>query len=160
MTDPTLALLALVVLADGLAYAARHLNPGCMLDMATLTGAQSVATGVKHAALYTNSESLEQLAVRAGKLSGDLAHPLPYAPEFFRPEFKSEIADMKNSAKNKGNCGSGAPAAFISNHIEEYLSTGAPWLHIDMAYPVANGERATGYGVALLYLLALGLPKL
>jgi hypothetical protein len=30
--------------------------------------------------------------VEAGKLSGDLCHPLPYAPEFFRPEFASAVA--------------------------------------------------------------------
>ena len=27
------------------------------------------------------------------------------------------------------------------------------WMHIDMAYPVHSGERATGYGVALLVSL-------
>ena len=45
-----------LVLADGVAYAARHLNPRAILDMATLTGAQGVATGKRHAAIYTNDE--------------------------------------------------------------------------------------------------------
>lgn len=34
-----------LVLGDGVAYAAKHLNPAVILDMATLTGAQGVATG-------------------------------------------------------------------------------------------------------------------
>ena len=37
--------------------------------------------------------------VRAGLYSGDLCHPLVYAPELFKAEFKSEVADMKNSVK-------------------------------------------------------------
>ena len=34
-----------LVLSDGCAYAARHLNPGVILDIATLTGAQLISTG-------------------------------------------------------------------------------------------------------------------
>lgn len=40
--------------------------------MATLTGAQGVATGQYHAAVVTNSEDWEQASVRAGRSSGDL----------------------------------------------------------------------------------------
>ena len=37
---------------------------------------------------------------------------------------------------------------FILAHLGfDYPGT---WMHIDMAAPVHNGERATGYGVALL----------
>ena len=39
-----------LVLADGVAYACKHLSPGLIVDMATLTGAQLVATGKRHAA--------------------------------------------------------------------------------------------------------------
>ena len=59
--------------------------------MATLTGAQGIATGRRHAAIITNYEEVEVAAVAAGKLSGDLVHPLPYCPEFFRKEFKSQV---------------------------------------------------------------------
>ena len=34
-----------LVLADGVVYAARDLHCGTILDMATLTGAQAIATG-------------------------------------------------------------------------------------------------------------------
>ncbi len=40
---------------------------------------------------------------------------------------------------------------FIGNHIEDFLKNGGKWLHVDMAGPVSSGERATGYGVALLF---------
>ena len=37
--------------------------------------------------------------------------------------------------------------------LQEYLAVGGKWLHIDMAGPAVSGERATGYGVALLSTL-------
>lgn len=149
-----------LVMADGLYYATQSLNPGYLINMATLTGAQGSATGVKHSAVFTNLDNTEALTVEAGKVSGDLAHPLPYTPEFFRHEFKSPVADMKNSQKDRSNCGSAAPATFLSNHIESYLDQEKAWIHIDMAYPAMKGERATGYGVALLFTLSKALSKI
>lgn len=136
------------VLADGVAYASSVLEANIVIDMATLTGAQGVATGQKHAAIICNSEDLEQKAVRAGYFTGDLVFPLPYCPEFFQPEFKSVVADMKNSVKRRNNAQVSCAANFISEHLKE--GWGGEWLHIDMAYPSTIGERATGYGVALL----------
>ena len=37
-----------LVLADAVAYAAKHLNPDVIIDMCTLTGAQGIATGAVH----------------------------------------------------------------------------------------------------------------
>ena len=67
------------------------LNPKVIIDMATLTGAQLIATGRRHAAIVCNTESIETLAVQMGRYTGDLAHPLPYCPEFFKSEFSSEV---------------------------------------------------------------------
>lgn len=143
-----------LVLADGVAYAVKHLNPKVVVDMATLTGAQGIATGQRIAAIYTNDEDLERLAVRAGKASGDLVHPMPYAPEFYRSEFKSTVADMKNTVKNRTNAQVSCAGQFIANHLGEYENTGR-WLHVDMAYPVftADDERSTGFGVAFIQSL-------
>eukprot|EP00299_Pterocystis_sp_00344_P011768 c5546_g1_i2.p1 GENE.c5546_g1_i2~~c5546_g1_i2.p1 ORF type:complete len:128 (+),score=28.36 c5546_g1_i2:112-495(+) len=118
--------------------------------MATLTGAQGVATGVRHAAIYCNDDLLESAFIRAGKVTGDLVHPLPYCPEFFRSEFASKVADMKNSVKNRSNATSSCAGQFLGNHISEYLEQGGKWCHVDIAFPAEDGERATGYGVALL----------
>lgn len=81
-----------LVLSDGVSSAIQYLNPQVIIDMATLTGAQGVATGKYFGAIYTNNEELEKLTVEAGRESGDLCHPMPYAPEFFRPEFTSAVA--------------------------------------------------------------------
>lgn len=143
-----------LVLGDGVAFAVRHLNPCVLIDMATLTGAQGVATGKYFGALYCNQEKLESQAVKSGRTSGDLVHPLPYAPEFFRPEFKSTVADMKNSVKDRSNAQVSCAGQFIGNHLGNF-EDGGNWLHIDMASPsyTKSDERATGYGVALLHTL-------
>lgn len=140
-----------LVLGDGVAWAVKTLNPEVLIDMATLTGAQGVATGRYFGALYCNHDGLETQAIAAGKASGDLVHPLPYAPEFFRGEFKSAIADMKNSVKDRSNASCACAGQFIGNHLGDFQNTGK-WLHVDMASPVytSSDERATGYGVALI----------
>lgn len=136
-----------LVLADGMAYAVKHLNPEIIIDLATLTGAQLVATGRRHAACYCNDDGLERTAVEAGRRSGDLVHPLPYVPEFFRREFKSPFADMKNSVKDRMNASSACAGQFIGEHMGDYAGK---WLHLDIAGPAGEGEYGTGYGVALL----------
>ena len=136
-----------LVLADGVAYAAKHLSPDVIIDLATLTGAQAVSTGQRHAGIVCNDEALEAAAVAAGKRCGDLVHPLPYCPEFFRKEFHSEVADMKNSVKSRANAQSSCAAQFVAEHLGDY---GGKWLHIDLAGPSTCDERGTGFGVALL----------
>jgi probable aminopeptidase NPEPL1 len=137
-----------LVLADGVAYACKHLSPGTIIDMATLTGAQLVATGKRHAAVVANTEALEAAAVAAGRASGDLVHPLPFCPEFFRSEFASKVADMRNSVKDRSNAQSSCAANFVFEHLAADYTGG--WLHVDIAGPAWIGDRGTGYGVALL----------
>lgn len=143
-----------LVLADGLAYAVRHLQPEIIIDLATLTGAQLIATGKHIAAAVCNDDALEQAAVEAGRRSGDLVHPLPYVPEFFRREFKSPVADLKNSVKDRNNAQTSCAGQFIAEHMGDFTG---PWLHLDIAGPAEDNERGTGYGVALLVELLAGL---
>ncbi|KAJ1480547.1 hypothetical protein T484DRAFT_1759172 [Baffinella frigidus] len=140
-----------LVLGDGVAHATKLLRPNLVIDMATLTGAQLVATGKKHAGVLANSEELERKAVAAGLRSGDFCFPLLYAPELLFPEFKSEVADMKNSVKDRGNAQSSCAGHFIEKHLAADYTGG--WLHIDMAGPGTKDQRATGYGVGLVLAL-------
>ncbi|MBX2812769.1 MAG: leucyl aminopeptidase family protein [Myxococcales bacterium] len=136
-----------LILADGLSYAARSLGAKILIDTATLTGAQLVATGTQHAAIISNDPALETLFVEAGRASGDLVHPLPFAPEFYQMEFRSPLADMRNSVKNRLNAQSSCAAQFIWSHIE---TTNVRWAHVDLAGPAWLGERGTGFGVSLV----------
>ena len=144
-----------LVLGDGVAWAVAQLKSEVIIDLATLTGAQLMATGKRHCAAICNDEGLETLAIAAGKASGDLVWPLPYAPEFFRGEFKSEVADLKNSVKDRMNAQTSCAGQFIAEHLGAEFE--GQWLHLDIAGPAVDGERGTGFGVGLLGLL---LPRL
>jgi probable aminopeptidase NPEPL1 len=136
-----------LVLADGVSYAARVLGCQVIINAATLTGAQLVSTGLLHAAIVCNDEALEQLVIGAGKHSGDLVHPLPFAPEFYKQEFESSVADMCNSVKNRSNAQSACAAQFVYWHIDDQP---VQWCHIDLAGPSFPKNRGTGFGVALI----------
>lgn len=136
-----------LLLADGCSYAARVLGADIVLDAATLTGAQGVATGDVHAALVSNDVAVEQALIEAGRNTGDLCWPLPFAPELYRAEFRSPIADMRNSVKNRSNAQVSCAAEFIHWHLE---GTQVRWGHLDLASPAFRNDRGTGFGVALL----------
>eukprot|EP00977_Amphora_coffeiformis_P024933 scaffold17681_cov155-Amphora_coffeaeformis.AAC.4 len=145
-----------LVLGDGVAHATRHIEKlDLVVDMATLTGAQMIATGKKHAGILANKEDLEKRAMAAGLHSGDLVYPLLYAPELLKSEFKSKVADMKNSVKDRGNAQTSCAGHFIESHLDADYEGG--WLHVDMAGPAVSAERGTGYGVALILSL-LNVP--
>jgi len=146
-----------LLLGDAVSYSAKHLNPHTIVDMATLTGAQGVATGKLHGAIVSNDEELQTRAVEVGKKVGEMVWPLPFCPELYMAEYKSEIADMKNNVKNRANAQVSCAAIFVHEHLPKNYE--AKWLHIDMAYPVNYfGKRATGWGVGLLSAL-LGTYK-
>ena len=140
-----------LVLADGCAYAVKHLSPRLVMDMATLTGAQGICTGINHGAVLSAYEEEETGLVAAGKISGDLAFPIIFCPEFHRLNYKSEVADMKNSVTNRADAGSSASGWFIYDHMNAAGYTGR-WAHIDMAAPATfhPSGRGTGYGVGLI----------
>ncbi|XP_029076013.1 syntaxin-16 isoform X4 [Monodon monoceros] len=140
-----------LVLADGVSYACKDLGADIILDIATLTGAQGIATGKYHAAVLTNSAEWEAACMKAGRQCGDLVHPLVYCPELHFSEFTSAVADMKNSVADRDNGPSSCAGLFIASHIG--FDWPGVWVHLDIAAPVHAGERATGFGVALLLAL-------
>ncbi|MBK9645955.1 MAG: leucyl aminopeptidase family protein [Deltaproteobacteria bacterium] len=143
-----------LVLSDGLAWLLKNHVVDEVIDLATLTGAITGAVGKVHAGVYSNDEGLERALVHAGRAVGEPLHPLIYAPELWRKEFKSEIADMKNSVKDRNNASSAAAAQFILSHMPEH---GCPaWAHLDIAGTAWDGEgRGTGFGVGVLLERAL-----
>ncbi len=140
-----------LLLGDGVSWAARELGADVIIDAATLTGAQLIATGLVHAAVVTNDEGIERQAIAAGRESGDLVHPLPFAPELYLHEFRSPVADLRNSVANRNNAQSSCAAQFVYAHIADAPRAATRrWCHIDLAGPAFPKERATGYGVALI----------
>jgi probable aminopeptidase NPEPL1 len=136
-----------LVLGDGVAWVAKHRPVGEIVACATLTGAQGIATGRRHAAVTCSDADLEQRLVTAGLESGDTVSPVLWAPEFARPEFQSSVADLKNSVKDRNNAQPSCAAWFVAAHLP---ADAPPFALVDMAAPATNGGRATGYGPALL----------
>jgi probable aminopeptidase NPEPL1 len=136
-----------LVLGDCLSYACREYAPEVAIDAATLTGAQLIATGKHFAAVVSNSDRLERIALEAGRATGEMTAALPFAPEIFQDEFKSKMADMKNSVADRNNAQTSCAAQFIYSHIDDL---DLDWLHIDLAGPAFIADRATGFGTLLI----------
>ncbi|KAI9352206.1 cytosol aminopeptidase family, catalytic domain-containing protein [Obelidium mucronatum] len=146
-------------LMDGVAYASKDLNADVVVDMATLTGSQAYATGLRHAGFITNSSEFEKEVVEAGKASGDLAFPMLYCPEYQGVDkiMPSVVADSKNWLSSM-DVPSASAGLFVGSHLvpdEKWVEEGEGlWAHIDMALPSKALGRANGYGVGILFSLA------
>jgi len=148
-----------LILAEAVAHLAAA-RPDEVIDVATLTGAASIALGPYAAAVMGTDQALVDRLVNAAGRAGERLVPLPLYEEY-RQAMRSEVADIKNSSTRYGGAQKGAI------FIREFTS-GIPWAHVDIA-PVAYFEReegttalqpkgASGFGVRTLleYLTARG----
>ncbi|HET6998527.1 MAG TPA: leucyl aminopeptidase [Solirubrobacterales bacterium] len=141
-----------LILADALAYAI-ELGAERVVDIATLTGAVTIALGSTYAAVIANDDDLATAMVRAGSESGELVWRLPLHPEF-KALMKGTVADLSNLA-SKRKAGTITAGSFLEEFVGE-----TPWAHVDIAgtaWDVGReytGSEASGYGVRLLVQLA------
>lgn len=145
-----------LVLADGLTMAVAE-NPDLVIDMATLTGAQTVAFGTRMAGLMG---SRREVFLEAANACGEMAWTAPL-PEYLLDNLKSEVADIANSA-SKREAGMLVAGIFLQQFV-----AGAPWVHVDIAGPGFNEGSAwgctpkggTGYGLRTLLTLMENLAQ-
>ncbi len=137
-----------LTLADAIGYS-RRFNPEAIIDIATLTGACSVALGNEAIAMMGNDKELMAMMQKASELSGERVWQMPLYDEY-REYLKSDIADLKNSA---GRTGSLVTAGYF---LKEFAA-GTPWVHLDIASTAwSDKDRpcvpkgASGAGVRLL----------
>src|SRR5947199_364119 len=71
-----------LTLADAIAYARQEVKPDEIVDIATLTGACSIALGTLCAGAMTNDERLQARLLRAGGVAGERLWPLPLIGEY------------------------------------------------------------------------------
>src|SRR5437879_7567982 len=83
-----------LILADAIAYA-KKLGATRIVDMATLTGAVSIALGDVNAAILGTDQELIDEVIVAGKEAGGKFWELTLDKEYSR-QIKSDIADIKN----------------------------------------------------------------
>lgn len=81
--------------------------------------------------------------MQAGRTSGDLVFPVPYAPELHISEFDSNFADLKNSLSHGNNASTSCAGLFIAYHLG-FDFTGV-WIHVDMASTVHNVSDCKKY---------------
>jgi leucyl aminopeptidase len=137
-----------LILADAIAYA-KKLGATKVIDMATLTGAVSIALGDVNAAVLGTDQQLIDEIISAGREVGEKFWQLPLDKEYSK-QIKSDIADIKNVGGRKA--GTITAAAFIKEFTD-----GLAWAHLDIAGTAWSSKGnettpkgASAYGVRLL----------
>jgi leucyl aminopeptidase len=138
-----------LILADAIAYA-KKLGATRVVDMATLTGAVSIALGDVNTAILGTDQELIDEVIAAGREVGERFWQLPLDKEYSK-QIKSDIADIKNTGGRKA--GTITAAAFLKEFAD-----GISWAHLDIA-GTAWGDDAKPYrskgptGIAVRTLL-------
>ena len=144
-----------LILGDALWYAQR-LGATHLVDIATLTGAISVALGKITSGLFGTPPLFVERVRAAAERAGDRCWPLPLFDEY-KDQLRSEIADMLNTG---GRLGGAITAALF---LKEFTG-GLPWIHLDIAGTAWCEENKpfmpkgpTGVGVRTLIEIASGI---
>jgi leucyl aminopeptidase len=124
-----------LILADAIAYA-KKLGATKIIDMATLTGAVSIALGDVNAGILGTDQDLIDGIIDAGKQVGEKFWQLPLDKEYSN-QIKSDIADIKNVGGKKA--GTITAAAFLKEFADD-----VSWAHLDIA-GTAWGDDAKPY---------------
>ncbi len=153
-----------VVLSDALGYVAAQYHPDEVIDLATLTGAQTVALGDDTAGLVATDEKLAAGLLAASAVTGEPIWRMPLT-DYHRELVKGEFGDVRNSVEIP-LAGMLTAAAFL----ETFVGTSA-WAHLDIAgpayttvttrkyQPAYQNPGATAFGVRLLVRYLLDAPK-
>jgi leucyl aminopeptidase len=140
-----------LILADAIAYS-KKLGATRIVDMATLTGAVSIALGDVNTAVLGTDQALIDEVIGAGKDVGEKFWQLPLDKEYSK-QIKSDIADIKNVGGRKA--GTITAAAFLKEFAD-----GVAWAHLDIA-GTAWGDEAKPFrskgptGVAVRTLIRI-----
>ena len=149
-----------LVLADGLTLAS-ELKPDHIIDIATLTGAATIALGNRYAGVMGHGAAVE-LCLQGAKEAGELLWPMPLPVEL-RTILDSEIADIANV-----KIGNRAGGMLVGGQfLADFVSADQSWAHLDIAGPAnndgapysVNPKGASGVMIRSLIALAEGLAQ-
>lgn len=115
-----------MILADAISYAEKI---GCaeIIDIATLTGACSVALGYLSVGLFSRDDKMVDALMKASDQEGERLWRMPLYEEY-KEQLKSSVADIKNVGDRLG--GAITAALYL-----EYFVKKAKWAHMDIAGP-------------------------
>ncbi len=143
-----------LVLADAIARSQED-HPDLLVDIATLTGAQVVALGMRVSAIMANHDDVLHGVVASAATAGEAFWPMPL-PQELRKGLDSKVADLANVA---GERDGGMLVAGL--FLREFVPDGVRWAHLDIAGPSFNPGEAYGYtpkggtGVAVRTLIQI-----
>lgn len=138
-----------MTLADALGYAKRY-RPSAVIDIATLTGACSIALGNDAIAMMGTDRALISAIGRASEFTNEKVWEMPLFEEY-REYLKSDVADIKNIGGRTGSLVTSA------RFLKEFAGE-TPWVHLDIAGTAwtekdkpYTPKGASGIGVRLLF---------
>ena len=141
-----------LILADAMTWAERQ-GATHIVDVATLTGAASMAFGDQVAAYFARPREWGEEVRAAAEAAGEWFWEMPLVAEY-RAAYDTPHADIVNSGSRDGSLIKSA--VFLSEFVT------VPWVHVDIAGAAYLGTEkpyapkgATGAGVAALVRLAL-----
>ena len=127
-----------LVMADALARSGAD-GPDLVVDVATLTGAQTVALGTRTGGVMGSSESVAAAVAGAAKRAGEAMWPMPM-PEDLRKGLDSAVADLANVSSDRSG------GMLVAAHfLREFAPSGVAWAHLDIAGPAYNDSGPYGY---------------
>ncbi|MFT4305764.1 MAG: leucyl aminopeptidase, partial [Microbacterium sp.] len=135
-----------LVLADGLVDASRA-HPDLIVDVATLTGAITVALGTRHTGIMGDDEAVATYLDAAAR-AAEPAWRLPL-PDHMEEELDSPIADLQNAKIGDPAGGSLFAGLFLRRFVgrvrEEPDAPRIPWVHLDIAGVGMNKGAPYGF---------------
>jgi leucyl aminopeptidase len=153
-----------VVLSDALGYVTAQYRPDEIIDLATLTGAQTVALGDDMAGMVATDEKLAAGLLAASAVTGEPIWRMPLT-DYHRELVKSDVGDVRNSIEIP-LAGMLTASAFLENFVG-----GTAWAHLDIAgpayttvstrkyQPAYQNIGATAFGVRLVIRYLLDAPR-
>ncbi|MBM4136813.1 MAG: leucyl aminopeptidase [Nitrospira sp.] len=137
-----------MILADAIAYAKRF-KPQAIIDIATLTGACSIAFGNEAIAMMGNDRELIDSIKKSADRTYERVWEMPLFEEY-KEYLKSDIADIKNTGGKNGSL-------ITSAYFLYEFAGDVPWVHLDIAGTAwVEKEKpyipkgASGIGIRLL----------
>jgi len=143
-----------LVLADGIVRSGED-GPVLIVDVATLTGAATVALGGRTTGVMGSSDEVAAEVAAVMREIGEPAWAMPF-PEELRKGLDSTVADMTNVS---GDREGGMLVAGL--FLKEFVPDGVAWAHLDIAGPAFNEKAPFGYtpkggtGAAVRALIAI-----
>lgn len=124
-----------LVLGDGLDVVAEY-EPDHIVDVATLTGAATIALGNRYAGVMGHGDAVSKM-LAASEAAEELLWHMPL-PEELRQVLDSDIADMTNA-----KVGNRAGGMLVGGHfLAEFVKHEQSWAHLDIAGPANNAAAA------------------